>query len=49
VASPSLPWKAPVDRALSNMNWVQTIVGDVSKTEVNAMNIAQDTIKTSRQ
>ena len=26
VASPSLPWKAPVDRALSNMNWVKTIV-----------------------
>lgn len=49
VASPSLPWKAPVDRALSNMNWVQTIVGDVSKTEATAMNIAQDTIKTSRQ
>lgn len=49
VAAPSLPWKAPVDRALSNMNWVQTIVGDVSKTEASAMNIAQDTIKTSRQ
>lgn len=49
VASPSLPWKAPVDRALTNMNWVQTIVGDVSKTEATAMNIAQDTIKTSRQ
>ncbi|RYD51924.1 MAG: hypothetical protein EOP52_07000 [Sphingobacteriales bacterium] len=26
VASPSLPWKPPVDRALSNMNWVKTIV-----------------------
>lgn len=49
VASPSLPWKAPVDRALTNMNWVQTIVGDVSKAEASAMNIAQDTIKTSRQ
>lgn len=49
VASPSLPWKAPVDRALTNMNWVQTIVGDVSKTEATAINIAQDTIKTSRQ
>lgn len=33
VASPSLPWKAPVDRALSNMNWVKTIVGDVAKTD----------------
>jgi len=28
VASPSLPWKAPVDRALTNMNWVKTIIGD---------------------
>ncbi len=26
VASPSLPWKPPTDRALSNMNWVKTIV-----------------------
>ncbi len=31
VASPSLPWKAPVDRALSNMNWVKTIVGETKK------------------
>jgi cell division protein FtsQ len=37
VASPSLPWKAPVDRALTNMNWVKTIVGDVAKTD-NASN-----------
>jgi cell division protein FtsQ len=28
VASPSLPWKPPVDRALSNMNWVKTIVAE---------------------
>ena len=28
VASPALPWKAPVDRALSNMNWVKTIVNE---------------------
>ena len=33
VASPSLPWKAPVDRALTNMNWVNTIVGDLAKDE----------------
>lgn len=26
VASPSLPWKAPVDRALSNMNWVKAVM-----------------------
>jgi cell division protein FtsQ len=28
IASPSLPWKAPVDRALTNMNWVKTIIGN---------------------
>lgn len=27
VASPSLPWKAPVDKAVANMNWVQSIIG----------------------
>ena len=28
VASPALQWKAPIDRAATNMNWVKTIVGD---------------------
>lgn len=28
VAAPALAWKAPVDRALSNMNWVKSIVGE---------------------
>lgn len=28
VASPSLPWKAPVDRALTNINWVKSIIGN---------------------
>ncbi len=27
VASPALPWKAPIDKALSNMNWVKSIIG----------------------
>ncbi len=26
VASPSLPWKAPVDKAISNMSWLQAIM-----------------------
>jgi len=26
VASPALPWKAPVDRAISNMNWLKAIM-----------------------
>ncbi|MBS1773506.1 MAG: hypothetical protein JST82_11660 [Bacteroidetes bacterium] len=28
VASPALPWKAPIDQALSNMNWVKSIIGN---------------------
>jgi cell division protein FtsQ len=31
VASPSLPWKAPVDRALTNINWVQAIMDNAPK------------------
>ncbi|MCC6185971.1 MAG: hypothetical protein IT256_02345 [Chitinophagaceae bacterium] len=31
VTSPSLPWKAPVDRVLTNINWVKSIVGDETK------------------
>ena len=33
VASPALPWTPPVDRALSNMNWVKSIVGADTKDE----------------
>lgn len=47
VASPSLPWKAPVDRAISNMNWVKSIVGDVPVEEI-PIAAKQDTIRTSR-
>jgi cell division protein FtsQ len=43
VASPSLPWKAPVDRALTNMNWVKTIVGDAAKAESGIKPLAQAT------
>jgi len=28
VASPALQWKAPTDKALSNMNWVKSIIGN---------------------
>lgn len=31
IGSPALPWKAPVDRALTNMNWVKSIVGEANK------------------
>ncbi|MGN6569539.1 MAG: cell division protein FtsQ/DivIB [Flavipsychrobacter sp.] len=33
VASPALPWKAPVDKALSNMNWVKSIIDMGAKKE----------------
>ncbi len=28
IASPSLPWQPPRDRAMSNMNWVKSIIGN---------------------
>lgn len=31
VASPAIQWKVPVDRALSNMNWVQAIIENSPK------------------
>jgi cell division protein FtsQ len=31
VASPSLPWKAPRDKAMSDMNWVKSILGDAAE------------------
>ncbi|HXS35358.1 MAG TPA: hypothetical protein VN721_01555 [Flavipsychrobacter sp.] len=31
VASPALPWKAPVDKAMSNMNWVKSIIDEEAK------------------
>ena len=36
VASPSLPWKAPVDRALTNINWVKSIVGNAPVQETTS-------------
>lgn len=48
VASPSLPWKAPVDRALTNMNWVKTIVGEVPKEEVMPAFAKDSSVRTSR-
>lgn len=30
VASPSLPWKAPKDKAMSDMNWVKSILGNAA-------------------
>lgn len=37
VASPNIQWKVPVDRAMSNMNWVQAII-DNSPKEPEAAN-----------
>lgn len=33
VASPALPWKVPVDKAITNMNWVKSIIGETKTTE----------------
>jgi len=49
VASPSLPWKAPVDRALTNMNWVKSIVGDVAKTEAAQKPMIQATTTVTKK
>jgi cell division protein FtsQ len=43
VASPALAWKAPVDRAATNMNWVKTILGE----EPTATTSASSTVSTS--
>jgi cell division protein FtsQ len=32
VAAPALPWKPPIDNAMSNMNWVKSIIGKDSGT-----------------
>ncbi len=40
VASPSLPYSGPVDKAATNMNWVNSIV------ETEAKNDAKDSLKT---
>jgi len=41
VASPSLPYKGPVDKAVVNMNWINSIV------ETEARNDAMDSVKTA--
>ncbi len=41
VASPALPWKAPVDKAAANMNWVKSIMdsdpGPISEPDMAAV------------
>lgn len=39
LASPALAWKVPVDRALSNMNWVKSIVGEDVKEVPPGLNL----------
>lgn len=54
VAAPSLPWKAPIDRAITNMNWVKTIVDNSPKDQSDGQMSAImptstiDTIKKSK-
>jgi len=41
VASPSLPWKAPKDKAMSDMNWVKSILGDAAAQDKKEGTVAQ--------
>jgi len=41
VASPSLPWKAPRDKAMSDMNWVKSILGDAAEQDRKEGTVAQ--------
>jgi cell division protein FtsQ len=47
VASPALQWKAPVDRAATNMNWVKTIIGDESASAAVRAGSVDSTAKSS--
>lgn len=35
VASPALKWKAPVDRALNNIDWIKAVLGDAGAAATN--------------
>lgn len=41
VASPALPWKAPRDKAMSDMNWVKTVLGDAAEQDRKEGTVAQ--------
>ncbi len=46
VVSPSLPWKPPKDRAMSNMSWVKSIIGNTPPdNSAAAITIVQATTK----
>lgn len=49
VASPSLPWKAPIDRAITNMNWVKTIVDNSPKEQSDGQMSNMITVDTSKK
>lgn len=44
VASPSLPWKPPRDRAMSNMNWVKSIIGNTPPDQSAAVPATAQTV-----
>lgn len=41
VASPTLPWKAPKDKAMSDMNWVKSILGNTKDEDKGGDGAAQ--------
>ena len=49
VAAPSLPWKAPIDRAITNMNWVKTIVDNSPKEQSDGQMSNMATLDTSKK
>ncbi|PZF72340.1 hypothetical protein [Taibaiella soli] len=45
VASPSLPWKAPKDKAMSDMNWVKSILGNTKDDDKGGDGAAQTMVQ----
>ncbi len=47
VASPAVQWKAPVDKAMSNMNWVKAVIGSDSAANSKSMAISKPVPQTA--
>jgi cell division protein FtsQ len=47
VASPTVQWKAPVDKAMSNMNWVKAVIGSDSTANSKSMAISKPVPQTA--
>lgn len=47
VASPAVQWKAPADKAMSNMNWVKAVIGSDSAANSKSMAISKPVPQTA--